>query len=281
MRVYGVDFTSAPRRGKPICVAVCWLAGDRLSFERLERIRRLDDLDASLRTAGPWIAGFDFPFTQSRIFLRNVGWPERWDEFADHLSGLEKLEFRRLLEAYKADRATGDREHSRGFERGTGAASPQKLHGVPVALMQFEGVPRLRRAGVHIPGLLAGDPSRIAVEAYPGVAARALVGKLPYKADEAKKQTHSQAEARRLILERLTGLEGAARFDLHVDAPAWIADDPGADPLDALICAVQAAWALRTLLHAPGAHDHLDLAEGWIADPDVVRRLALGAPSAP
>ena len=50
--------------------------------------------------------------------------------------------------------------------------SPQKLYGVPVGLMFFEGAPRLMRLGVTIPGLQSGDPERIVVEAYPGVLAR-------------------------------------------------------------------------------------------------------------
>jgi hypothetical protein len=44
-----------------------------------------------------------------------------------------------------------------------GSVSPQKLYGVPVGLMFFEGAPR------PIPKLHYGDPKRIVVEAYPGV----------------------------------------------------------------------------------------------------------------
>lgn len=274
MRVHGVDFTSAPSRRKPICVAVCRLEGAALRFERLERITTLAAFDASLRAPGPWIAGFDFPFTQSRVFLRNMGWPEGWADFADLLASMEKAEFRERLEAYKADRAPGDREHSRGFERGTGAVSPQKLYGVPVALMQFEGVRRLRAAGVDVPGLCAGDPARIAVEAYPGVVARALIGPVPYKNDQVRKQTAAQADARRLILARLTGTEGRDRFGLEVEAPAHVAEDRSGDSLDALICAVQAAWALRRMSDGLAG---LDLSEGWMADPAVLDRMKRSA----
>src|SRR5882757_3119967 len=44
--------------------------------------------------------------------------------------------------------------------------SPQKLFGIPVGKMFFEGAPRLLRSGVTIPALQAGDPIRIVVEAY-------------------------------------------------------------------------------------------------------------------
>jgi hypothetical protein len=273
LRVLGVDFTSAPSRRKPICVAECRLDGDGLTFEHLERIDTLAGFDAFLSTPGPWVAGFDLPFTQSRRFLENIGWPQEWPRFADHLGGLSRVEFRAELEAYKAPRAQGDREHSRGYEVGTGAVSPQKLHGVPVALMQFEAVPRLRRAGLHIPGLADGDPSRIAVEAYPGVAARALIGRRPYKNDQRSKQTADQAEARAEFLRHLTGEAGRARFGLAVEAPARLAEDPGADPLDAFLCAVQAAWALRLMEREPERLGRRDRTGGWSAVPEVLDRL--------
>lgn len=274
MRVYGVDFTSVPGPRKPVAVAVCRLAGDILTFERLERIVSHANFERSLASPGPWIGGFDFPFTQSRRFLENIGWPTAWPAFAAHLGRMNRDAYRAALEGYKRDRVMGDREHSRGFEAGTGAASPQKLYGVPVALMLFEGVPRLHRAGVHVPGLHDGDPGRIAFEAYPGVAARALIGRAPYKTETRTKQTPALLDARRAILAALTGPAGQARFGLSVKAPGWLADDPGGDPLDALICAVQAAWGMRAQAADPTLLSRIDPVEGWIADPDVVRRLS-------
>lgn len=273
MRLFGVDFTSRPGRRKPICLAEARLEGDRLSFEALWRLESFVAFEAWLATPGPWLAAFDFPFTQSRTFLRNMGWPEDWPAYARLIGGMSRPAFRAALEGYKATRAPGDREHARGFERGSGAVSPQKLYGVPVALMQFEGAPRLLRAGVTVPGLVAGDPARLAVEAYPGVAARALIGRRPYKNDQVAKQTPDQAAARAELLARLTGEEGRARFGLRVEAPTWLAEDPGADPLDALLCAVQAAWAWRLMQREPARLAALDLSEGWIADPEVVARL--------
>ncbi|MBP1804968.1 DUF429 domain-containing protein [Rubellimicrobium aerolatum] len=275
MRIYGIDFTSAPSRRKPICVAVCRLDGDRLIFERMGRLASLDAFEAALQEPGPWVAGFDFPFTQSRTFLRNMNWPEDWLAYADFLIGMDggKAQFRAALEDYKARREKGQKEHFRSFEAGIGAASPQKLDYVPVALMQFAGVPRLKRAGVHLPGLCDGDPSRVAVEAYPGVAARGLIGKRPYKNDAKTKQTLALAEARKDLLGALTGDEGRTYFDLTVQAPARLAEDPTGDAVDALLCAVQAAWAARLMRDAPERLDALDLSEGWIADPEVLKRL--------
>lgn len=140
--------------------------------------------------------------------------------------------------------------------------------------MFFEGVPRLRRAGVHVPGLFEGDRARIAVEAYPGVTARALIGRAPYKNDARAKQTSELHAARLTLLTALTGEAGHARFGLRVRAPGWLADHPGDDPLDALICAAQAAWSLREVERSPDLLTRLDVKEGWIAEPAIMARLS-------
>ena len=62
--LYGVDFTSAPRRAKPITVARgCLDAGG--SVFRLEDVESIGDwsaFEAFLARPGPWVGGFDFPF---------------------------------------------------------------------------------------------------------------------------------------------------------------------------------------------------------------------------
>ena len=54
----------------------------------------------------------------------------------------------------------------------------------PVAFMLHAGAPALLDAGVHLPGLHEGDPARVALEGYPGLLARELVGNRSYKADD-------------------------------------------------------------------------------------------------
>jgi hypothetical protein len=90
VRVYGAAFTSVPGRAKPIHVAACWLDDDILRFER---IQSFGALEASLRQPGPWIAGFDFPFTQARRFTDNIGWPQEWGAFADHVGAMSARGF--------------------------------------------------------------------------------------------------------------------------------------------------------------------------------------------
>ena len=100
--------------------------------------------------------------------------------------------------------------------------------------MFLEGAPRLKDSGVTLPGLHLGDSDRIAVEAYPGMLARTLIGRRSYKQDARAKRTPAQDQARRDLLGIIQrgGLE--ASHGITVSAPDALADDPGADQLDAL-----------------------------------------------
>ena len=272
MLVLGFDFTSRPTSRKPITCSRCHLEGDALLFDVLETHDDFDSFEAALRRSGSWVAGFDFPFGHSRRFVKGVGWPTEWPMYADHLSSLTRDNYEFILEDYKRDRPKGDKEHPRRFEVGTGAASPQKLYGVPVAKMLFEGVPRLRGAGLHLPGLSSGDPDRIGIEAYPGVLARHLIGKRSYKSDERSKNTPDRAAARRAILEGLRSAMLKDTYGLTVTAPDWLAEAPDADSLDSFLCAVQAAWAWRKFRSDNQFLANVDGLEGWIADPSAFRR---------
>ncbi|WP_438502924.1 hypothetical protein, partial [Acinetobacter baumannii] len=63
--------------------------------------------------------------------------------------------------------------------------------------MLHAGVPRLVAAGVHMPGLRDGDPARVALEAYPGLLARELIGRRSYKSDTKAAQTPERLIARK------------------------------------------------------------------------------------
>ncbi|WP_434054169.1 MAG: DUF429 domain-containing protein [Roseibium sp.] len=138
--------------------------------------------------------------------------------------------------------------------------------------MFFEGAGRLLDAGVTIPHLHKGDPNRIVVEAYPGIIARTLIGCRSYKNDTKKKQTSDHFEARLAILETLQ-MQSPHCYGFAIEASKDLCDDPGADHLDALLCAVQAAWAWQRRDKGFGVPLTVDAAEGWIADPSVVEAL--------
>ena len=265
MRVFGIDFTSKPTRRKPITCLGCELDGNVLRAGELIEWYRFEEFESALRSPGLWIAGIDFPFGQSRIFIENIGWPSTWQGYVDHVKTLSRKEFRVALDNYRANRAPGDIEHRRSTDISAGSISPQKLYGTPVGLMFFEGAPRLREAGVTIPGLQAGDPERIVVEAYPGILARSIIGRRSYKQDTKKKQTVEQYEARRDLLHEIIGGSILQQYGVRVEASMSLVDDPGGDHLDALLCGIQAAWAWNQRDNNFGAPDPIDSLEGWIA----------------
>lgn len=184
-----------------------------------------------------------------------------------------RMTWRSILDDYKAKRKPGDKEHLRRTDEVAGSLSPQKQYGVPVGIMLLEGVPRLRAAGVTIPGLQDGSPERIVVEAYPGVVVENLMGeKISYKTDTVRKQTAEQRRNRQLILEALLarcdeiygiGVRGAERHDALVE-------DGTGDHLDALLCGLQTAWAWRNGRPNFGLPDAIYQTEG--AQPTRCRR---------
>lgn len=268
MRILGIDFTSSPSRRKPITCLHCTLDGELLRAHCIEEWSEYEPFESALAKPGPWIAGIDFPFGQSRRFVEGIGWPLCWAEYVRHAGKLGRTGFCEALDRYKADRKPGDKEHRRATDKAAGSVSPQKLYGVPVGLMFFEGAPRLLASGVTIPHLQDGNLERIVVEAYPGVLARQFIGRRSYKNDTKKKQTADQREARRELLKSLR--EEAQRcYGFGIDAADELCDDPGGDPLDALLCAVQAAWAWRRRKDRFGAPEAVDTLEGWIADPSL------------
>lgn len=265
--IFGIDFTSAPSSRKPITCACAKFDGVRLCLDALVHIHNFVDFETLLETPGTWVAGMDFPFGQSRRLIKNIGWPESWGGYVREASQLDRNGFKKALEDYKRHRPPGDKQHKRACDVLTRSQSPQTLYGTPVALMFYEGARRLLDSGVHIPFNHDGDKSRVVLEAYPGVAVRRLIGNRSYKNDTKRKQTVDQQRSREEIMVRLTGKEAESIYGFSVDAPFELANDPGADDLDALICAVQAAWGYIRAEHGYGAPIDVDRLEGWISDP--------------
>jgi Protein of unknown function (DUF429) len=266
MQILGIDFTSRPSKRKPLTCSLCTMLDGVLRTTSFIEWPDYEGFEAALAKPGPWIAGIDFPFGQSRRFIQNIDWPPSWAGYVRHAEKLGRSGFRQTLNTYKEARAPGDKEHRRLTDQAARSISPQKLFGVPVGLMFFEGAPRLLSSGITIPHVLPGDPNRIAIEAYPGVIARQFIGRRSYKSDTRKRQTSDQHVARCELLRSLR--ENAFKhYGFSIDAPDSLCDDPSADHLDAFLCAVQAAWSWTQRDNRYGAPEKVDHLEGWIADP--------------
>ncbi|MEM7566124.1 MAG: DUF429 domain-containing protein, partial [Pseudomonadota bacterium] len=165
MRIIGIDMTSRPRRAKPITVQRCDLVGDRLIAREAVALRDFAAFDGLFAAPGPWIAGIDCPFGQPRRLVEGIGWPRDWAGCTAYVGRMDRQTFRDALDAYRAPRPVGDKEHRRRIDRFAGGISPQKLYGVPVGLMYFEAAPRLLRSGVRLPAHgVPGDPDRTVIE---------------------------------------------------------------------------------------------------------------------
>lgn len=266
MKVLGIDFTSRPKRSKPITCLNCTFNGRVLHAGELNEWTGFSAFEEALQRPGPWIAGIDFPFGQSRRFIENIGWPGCWRGYVMHAQSLGRNGFRETLDTYRRNRAKGDKEHRRQTDIVAGSISPQKLYGVPVGLMFFEGAPRLAESGVTIPHLQDGDPERVVIEAYPGVLARQIINRRKYKEDTRSKQTAVQRKTRYDLLAGLRGGDIRERYGIEIKAPDSLCEDPAGDHLDALLCAIQAAWAWQNRVSNYGAPPSVDPLEGWIAD---------------
>jgi hypothetical protein len=177
---------------------------------------------------------------------------------------MDRLEFRRVLDAYRATRPVGNKYAHRATDLPAGSSSPMKLVNPPVALMFHEGAPRLLAAGVHVPALADGDPKRVALEAYPGLLMRKQLGiRGSYKSDTRAEHTPARRVIRKQIVDALCAGRplGIAIFVDKKQENLLIEDGSG-DLLDAAICAVQAAWAARWPRY--GLPDKVARAEGWI-----------------
>lgn len=277
--IIGVDFTSAPSKRKPITAAHGHLAGDRVAIERVDRLADWASFDALLAAPGPWVAAFDFPFGLPRELVDALRWPgararsqRGWRAMIAHYASLDRDAVERAFARFRARRPTGRKYAHRVTEARALAHPSMKLANPPVGWMLHEGAPRLVAAGLHMPGVARGDPSRVALEAYPGLLMRRIAiargeRRAPsYKNDARAKQTPAQRDARVGLLWGL--VEGAHAYTLRADLPIALAqdavDDASGDTLDAIACAVQAGWGAQRAKARYGLPARIDPVEGWI-----------------
>jgi len=262
----GCDFSSTPSRRKPIVMALGHEAGGRVVLERLEKIDSLDGFAQWLAQPRDWVGGFDFPFGLPRELVEHLGWPLQWRACIDHYAGLTRAEIRDIFAAFCDARPVGNKFAHRAFDKLAGSSPSMKWVNPPVAYMLHAALPLLLQAGVHIPGLHEGDPKRVALEAYPGLLAREVIGRRSYKSDEKAKQTPDRLIARKDLVNALE--MGRTRLGLrlkltHAQHDALVQDASG-DSVDAALCMLQAAWAQRHGAPRYGLPEGLDPLEGWI-----------------
>lgn len=267
-QILGCDFSSRPTRVKPIVLAVASRQGLRVKIDGLHTFERIEDWAHWLAQPGDWVGGFDLPFGLPRPLLQSLAAPLQWADSMDWYAGLTRDQIRARFKAYCDARPPGQKMAHRVTDGPAGSSPSMKWVNPPVAYMLHAGVPVLRAAGVHLPGLQAGDERRVALEAYPGLLAREILGRQSYKSDDKARQTPERLLARRTLLGALE--RGENRWGLRLAASHALlnrlAEDASGDALDACLCALQAAWA--DAQHAAGHPQWglpaFDPLEGWI-----------------
>lgn len=271
MDLIGCDFSSRPTHKKPIVVALGSPSKERVQLVKLERIESPEAFAARLARPGAWVGAFDLPFGLPRELVSVLGWPLDWESCVRHYASLSREDIRSTFKAFCDARPVGQKFAHRATDLPAGSSPSMKWVNPPVAYMLHSGVPALLAAGVHLPGLQPhdGTASRIALEGYPGMLAREVLGNTSYKSDDKAKQTPQRLIARKDLI---TALEhGQTRLALrlkltHAQRDTLVADASG-DSLDAVLCLMQAAWAQGQ--HERGAPlfglpVKMDPLEGWI-----------------
>ncbi|MFD2752757.1 DUF429 domain-containing protein [Comamonas terrae] len=276
MQILGCDFSSSPGRRKPIVIARGRL-GPEMRSVQLAELLGFATLDSWGRWLAderhtPWIGGFDMPFGLPRELVETLGWPTDWQACMDHYARLSRAQIREQFKAFCAARPAGRKFAHRATDGPAGSSPSMKWVNPPVAYMLHAGVPLLRAAGVHLPGLQPAPeqtPARVGLEAYPGLLARAVLGRRSYKSDDTARQTPERRQARQELIDALEqGRAGLGlRLELTQAQRRALEDDAKADALDAVLCLLQAGWAAcrrqegDMLYGLPPGRDTL---EGWI-----------------
>jgi hypothetical protein len=274
VRIYGLDFTSAPSRRKPLVALGCTLEGKTLRVEDSAEMTGFAGFENFLERPGPWVCGMDFPFGQPRSLISALGWPESWEGYIGEVARLSKEEFEDAIRADMVRRPAGSKYRYRLADRRSGSSSAMMLFRVPVGKMFYRGAPRLLASGVSVEPCRPRRDARVAVEAYPAVVARRFLGRASYKNDERRKQTTAQRAAREKLVAGLgsDALREAYGFVVEM-GDHWREEfvrDASADALDSLLCAVQAAWAYTRKDENYGIPPECDPDEGWILDPELL-----------
>ncbi len=269
MRILGMDFTSAPKPSKHITLAEGELADGVLTIKQVCGFPSFEGFEKALSSAGPWVAGIDFPFGQPRKLIEALQWPKGWTAYVDHVHDMVKGTFERTITAYSERQPSGRKRLNRTTDELAKSQSPMNIVNPPVGKMFFQGAPRIRDSGANIVPCAPNGSNRVIVEAYPALVAEALTGTRHYKNGSAGEQRTARHQARSCVAQGLTGKPCKARYGLTVrlDQTTYtkLINDRTADLLDAVLCAVQAAWSSGQPRY--GTPTVCDPLEGWITDP--------------
>lgn len=248
--------------------------GAKVHLERLQSLYSLDAFALWLSRPGSWLGGFDLPFGLPRELVQACGWPLEWEACVRHFATLSRAQIRGCFKAFCDARPAGSKFAHRATDRPAGSSPSMKWVNPPVAYMLHAGVPLLLDAAVHFPGLQPafcggqsdiGPGAKLALEAYPGMLARRVLGRRSYKSDDPARQTQERQNHRaELVYALQRGVLPGWTLELSMAQSDALVLDPRGDSLDAVLCLMQAAWASAHGAPWYGLPADMDRLEGWI-----------------
>jgi len=253
MKVFGLDFTSSPKKGKPLTLAKCKLQGQSLTVEELyefgnEAVSPLEDYANWLSGAedwaneDEWIAGIDFPFGMplaaiARFSWANVSASATWQDYVRELFVTHKTlaDFEKSIKDWSYPNEISEAgnpikiQSKRLTDQVAHAQSPMKVSDNPhVGKMFFRGCKSILDSGVHIPTLRPSSNDqchRIAVEAYPRLVAQRFIPDQPAfdeivttkreRMSERKALDKSETEQLANLKAEIRGLSATAKLSLR------------------------------------------------------------------
>ena len=271
--VFGVDFTSTPRNQKAIPVAEGKLHHEALTIVNTFNLNSLAEFDQFLKRRGAWVAAIDFPFGLPRKLILDCRWPSSWEGYIGHISRMGKQRFEETLRSYRAPE-TGRARLLRETDKKAKSRSPMQLDFTPVGKMFFVGAPLLVRSPCTVVPFRQGcAEAGIIVEGYPKLVVTKAVGKSAYKSDSPSRANSAHSEIRKSILQWIQSEDAQGVYGLIVKLNDIVVErclyDTKGDKLDAVLCAMQAAWASTRRRSGYGVPDSCDKLEGWIVDPEM------------
>lgn len=282
---FGVDFSSAPSKRKPIQIAQATVKAIEkttviVTIDSVVGLSTLNEFEQWLHTPGPWVGAFDMPFGLSRTLLDTLNWPgaRRYDAYAwqaliRFYTMLTRDEIRQCFQAWCQVHPVGKKFAHRATDGPAKSSPSMKWINPPVAIMLHAGSSALLKADVTIPGCYQSrsddvDNPRIALEAYPGWLARNIIGARSYKTDDVAKQNDARRQARAELIEHLfTQASLGVQLAMPPHFKQRLLNDVKGDELDAILCCIHAvaAWRQHTETTPYGLPPDIDPVEGWIA----------------
>jgi hypothetical protein len=164
-----------------------------------------------------------------------------------HYASLGRAEIRDTFAAFCAARPVGGKFAHRAADAPAGSSPSMKWVNPPVAFMLHAGVPPLLAAGASLPGLHVGSrEDRVALEAYPGLLARELIGRAATRATTLPSRRPSASRPAPTCSPRSRrARRGSACGFNSCRSARRIAGRRARRHIDAVLCLLQAAWGLQ------------------------------------